>query len=93
MKKGDIVKPKPEDKEWIEYIFKSKTDTELTTELLTLKEDPKTIVGCGPDSLFVQFEETGSFVAYAGYFEVVLESGKPDVKELMKQVEAQTVFA
>jgi len=93
MKKGDIVKPKPENKEWIEYLFNEKTGLKGFPELLTLKEDPKTVVGCGPDTLFVQFEETGSFITYAGDFEVVLESGKPDVNELMRQVEAMEVFA
>lgn len=85
MKKGDIVKVKPEDREWIEYQFQYKTGLKLTQEFLTLKSDPTTIVGCGPDSLFIQFEETGSFIAYEGYFEVVLKAGEPNVNKLMEE--------
>lgn len=85
MKKGDIVKVKPEDREWIEYQFQYKTGSKFMHDFLTLKSAPTTIVGCGPDSLFVQFEETGSYIAYEGYFEVVLKAGEPNVNKLMEE--------
>lgn len=88
MKKGDIVKLRSG-----RTLLRAETHNLLSKgtqeqEFYTVKEDAKfKTVGCGGEvALVVQFEETSEYDKfYADHFEVVLQTGHPDVAELMKQ--------
>lgn len=95
MKKGDIVQLKPGNFIWAAESAHRLSSKRGNLPFYTLKSDSKyESAGCGGEiELMVRFDEMPGYVFEASYFELALPSGEPDVKELMKQVEAVEVFA
>jgi hypothetical protein len=95
MKKGDIVSLKSgvTIQDASTYYIRDSIKTE---QFYTVKTDPQLSFtrGCQPEQILtVEFEEVEYTTFNVKYLNVVLEAGKPDINELLKETERELVYS